>query len=701
MVVMDVETQEVLHTFQYSNMISEPSPYNPNLIYYKFGTKFYQYDMSTNQSSEINLSIPLPDTVRVKDMQWVELKSGEKAGKKVLAMVTQYGEYILYDPTDQWLSFIELEIEPAPVRIQAIKTGMDGRIYLGGYQRGMSIYNPFTNKVDLNISSFPQPEGIGFLNDMAYYGTYVGAVMYRFDPTKPVLLNQNPEMVYDIKNEQDRPFAITSGNNKVFVGTVPDYGVLGGTLAIYDEATDTWSQYNNVVEDQSIIGLAYKDGLLYGSTTVWGGLGSEPTAKQAKIFIWDVDKNIKVDEFTLDIPGIDEVPRMIGEIAFGPDGLLWGIVDGTIFAINVDTKEIVKSKLIYPSLYNTSKWKAYDLRWSPDGMIYTTLSRKILVIDPETLQYKVIESGFVNDMTLGMDGSIYYAPEAGTTIARIAVPETDATLSAIYLDEVLLKDFSPGKLTYHVAVEEVKTVKATTTQSKAIATVIQEGSFTQPTVIQVVGSDGKSKLEYTIHWEKAQGGKLFISTSPTISVGSELQVALKVENAADLYSIEAIIHYDPTTLQIQDIQPSEVFKNGNEVFLKYTDEPMGTIHMIVSQLGEHTVNGNIEIANVVFKASDKEGNTKLTLDKSSLTARIDADETGTIYPLEEEQELTIMLLEEYEDVNKDGKIDILDFITVAKKIGVPVTDENRNLDINGDGKIDIADLGLIALKILA
>ena len=536
---------------------------------------------------------------------------------------------------------------------------------------------------------------------MAYYGTYVGAVMYRFDPTKPVLLNQNPEMVYDIKNEQDRPFAITSGNNKVFVGTVPDYGVLGGTLAIYDEATDTWSQYNNVVEDQSIIGLAYKDGLLYGSTTVWGGLGSEPTAKQAKIFIWDVDKNIKVDEFTLDIPGIDEVPRMIGEIAFGPDGLLWGIVDGTIFAINVDTKEIVKSKLIYPSLYNTSKWKAYDLRWSPDGMIYTTLSRKILVIDPETLQYKVIESGFVNDMTLGMDGSIYYAPEAGTTIARIAVPETDATLSAIYLDEVLLKDFSPGKLTYYVAVEEVKTVKATTTQSKAIATVIQEGSFTQPTVIQVVGSDGKSKLEYTIHWEKAQGSKLFISTSPTMSVGSELQVALKVEDAADLYSIEAIIHYDPTTLQIQDIQPSEVFKNGNEVFLKYTDEPMGTIHMIVSQLGEHTVNGNIEIANVVFKASDKEGNTKLTLDKSSLTARIDADETGTIYPLEEDQELTSMILEEYEDVNKDGKIDILDFITVAKKIGAPVTDENRNLDINGDGKIDIADLGLIALKILA
>src|SRR5690606_13339481 len=159
---------------------------------------------------------------------------------------------------------------------------------LGGYQRGMSIYNPFTNAMDLNISSFAQPEGIGFLNDQVYYGTYVSAIMYRFDPTKQVKLNENPELVYPFNNKQDRPFAIASGDNKLFVGTIPDYGYLGGSFAVYDEVKDVWTQYDNIVHQQSIISLAYKDGLVYGGTTVWGGLGIEPTETAAKIFVWDV-----------------------------------------------------------------------------------------------------------------------------------------------------------------------------------------------------------------------------------------------------------------------------------------------------------------------------------------------------------------------------------------------------------------------------
>lgn len=499
MVVLDLQTHELLNTFQYSNMISKPSPYDPNLIYYKHETKLFKYNMAINQSSEIQLPVPLPDTVRVKDMQWIEMKSGEKAGKIVLAMVTQYGEYILYDPADHWLSFIELEIDPAPVRIQALELGMDGRIYLGGYQRGMSIYNPFTNDIDLNISSFAQPEGIGFMNDMVYYGTYVGAIMYRYDPTKPMVLNSNPELVYDIKNEQDRPFAITSGDNKLFVGTVPDYGMLGGSLAIYDEVKNSWTQYNQVVENQSILSLAYKDGFLYGGTTVWGGLGSNPAASEAKIFVWDTALNRKVDEYSIHIPGIDEAPRMIGEISFGPDGLLWGVVDGTIFALDTNTKQVVKSKLLFPSLYNTSKWKAYDLRWSPDGMIYTTLSRKLMVIDPETLRYKIIDdAGLMNDMTLGIDGSIYYVPDAGTTLSRIAVPETDATLSAITVDGKWIAGFSPGVTKYNVSALTNSEIQAATTQPGASVSTQYIESKKQ-TVITVTATDGKSKLEYIVN----------------------------------------------------------------------------------------------------------------------------------------------------------------------------------------------------------
>ncbi|SDN56785.1 PQQ-like domain-containing protein [Psychrobacillus sp. OK028] len=491
MLVLDLETNEILNTFSYSNMISEPSPLNENIIYYKFKNELFQYDFELNKSTLIEGIPLLPDTVRVKDMEWINLSSGET----VLAMVTQYGEYIQYNPTNNTVEFIELDISSQAVAIQALHSGEDGKLYMGGYQRGLSIYNPFTDEIEVNIPSFAQPEGIGFLNGKVYYGTYVGAIMYSYDPLKPVDLNSNPNFEYDITDHQDRPFTITSGDDKLFVGTVPDYGVLGGVLAIYDEKTDTWSQYRNVVQDQSIIGLAYKDGKLYGSTSVWGGLGIDPKATEAKIFVWDVKTGQKIEEFTPEIPGIDETPRMIGELSFGPDGNLWGAIDGTIFAMNPDTKEIVKSKVIRPSLYNSSKWLPYRLQWAPDGMLYTTLSRKLIAIDPETLAHKVLVEDFMNNMTVGANGSIYYA--LGSELHEIAIPETDATLSTIKVDGEILTNFTPGLQKYTVSAKDKTSLVAEASQPGAQVNIIDGDEIS---IIQVSATDGKSVKEYRVHW---------------------------------------------------------------------------------------------------------------------------------------------------------------------------------------------------------
>ncbi|MBS4208178.1 hypothetical protein [Bacillus sp. FJAT-50079] len=494
MLVIDPETLEVLDTFQYSNMISMPAKNEPNTVYYKFETQFFSYDLQSNTSTLIENIPLLPDTVRVKDMQWITLKTG----KTVLAMITQYGEYMHYDPIKNELNFIELNIASQSVAIQALETGHDGRLYMGGYQRGMSIYDPFKEKIEVNISSFAQPEGIGFLNNKAYYGTYVGAIMYSYDPLKPVDLNENPRFEYDIEDQQDRPFAITSGDNQLFVGTVPDYGVLGGALAIYDASTDKWSQYRNIVQDQSIISLAYRDGKLYGGTSVWGGLGMDPKAKEAKIFVWDVEKGEKMKEFTPQIPGIDETPRMIGELSFGPDGNLWGAVDGTIFAMDPETMEVVKSKLIRPSLYNSSKWFPYRLQWAPDGMLYTTLSRSLIAIDPDTLAHKIIVDDFMNNMTIGVDGSIYYA--LGNELYQIAVPETDATLKNITINGQPLSQFSPGVTNYRISDDPTNNLTVEASQSGAQVEILPLDSANKRTVINVTATDEKSTLQYTIHW---------------------------------------------------------------------------------------------------------------------------------------------------------------------------------------------------------
>lgn len=509
-VVLDAESGEVDAAFQYDDQFSEPNPDNANIIYFKRAKSFYQYDMQSKQVSEIELDISLPDTLRVKDYAWITPESGAYKGKTVLAMLTQYGEYIYIDINNKTAAYVPLELELQPVNIQSLQTGFDGRLYLGGYQRGMSVYNPFTESIDVNLPTFAQPENIGFLNDKVYYGTYVAAIMQVYDPAKEAVMNENPKPVYQIKH-QDRPFAITSGDNKLFVGTVPDYGYLGGSLAVFDEPSNTWKQYDHeqVVRNQSIIGLAYRDGLLFGSTTIWGGLGIEPSESEAMIFVWDVEegkllKQFKLSELDLQI---DEAPKMIGSIAFGPDGLLWGVVDGTLFALDVadiDNITLEKQKMINPSKYNSSKWMPYVLQWAPDGLLYTTISRQLYAVDPNTLQYTLVHNGFVNSMTLGIDGTIYFAPEAGTKLAKIAVPQTDATLAELLINGEVLEKFSPGILSYEVDLKLLGEVTAAATQEDA--EVVIDNTNQRHIIITVKAADEVSMLQYEVKFVESSEG---------------------------------------------------------------------------------------------------------------------------------------------------------------------------------------------------
>ena len=56
----------------------------------------------------------------------------------------------------------------------------------------------------------------------------------------------------------------------------------------------------------------------------------------------------------------------------------------------------------------------------PDGLLYTTLARKLFAIDPGTLQYQVVYDDIVTLMAIGADGSIYFsANEQRSKLFRI------------------------------------------------------------------------------------------------------------------------------------------------------------------------------------------------------------------------------------------------------------------------------------------
>ncbi|WJH36946.1 hypothetical protein N6H14_15395 [Paenibacillus sp. CC-CFT747] len=262
-----------------------------------------------------------------------------------------------------------------------------------------------------------QSEGMGALGNKLYLGNYTGAMIYELDVTQPLEDKVNPKLIYDIPHE-DRPFIIKSGEGKLFIGTIPDYGVLGGALTVLDPTTGKEPVvYPDVIHNQSIVGLAVRDGKLYGSTTVAGGLGIDPTEPAAKLFVWDIATGKKIKEWVPSIPDAVSQPKIISGLTFGPDGLLWAAGNGTIFALNPDTLEIVKSKTIYPTVTDYGRWRPVHIRVGSDGLLYTTLAGKLTVIDPKALDSVTLASTEL--MTLGNDGNIYYADS--TSLKKITV----------------------------------------------------------------------------------------------------------------------------------------------------------------------------------------------------------------------------------------------------------------------------------------
>ncbi|TLS48548.1 hypothetical protein FE782_30005 [Paenibacillus antri] len=454
--VLDEATHAYIRTIDFQTKVSPPSPYDPNLVYYKQNGDLYAYNLASDTVAKVEGIPELPDDTAVKSHAWLTPSSGAFAGKTVLAGMAAFGETFLYDPTTNAYEEHLAQVPPSPAAANALE-GQGDYLFIGGYQRGMSIYDTASGRFIYNNQAFHQPEGIGFLDGKVYFGTYSGARMYRLDMSKPLEYSElgwaNPGLAADLEADQDRPFTMTSGDGQLFIGTFPTYGRLGGALTVLREIADgdgdrpriEFETYQGLVPNQSLFGLAYANGKVYGGTSRAGGLGVDPTEPEAKMFVFDVaSRQLSVQPFTPRIPGLEGPINLIGELAIGPDGLLWGIADGAVykadgtvdaydaalFAMNPETLDVVKSKIVTRSPFNTSKYRPYYLRFGPDGLLYTNIGRSLFAVDPADLRTKQMINGTVNLMTLGSDGSIYYMNGSKLFKIPVKIDSADIALSS-------------------------------------------------------------------------------------------------------------------------------------------------------------------------------------------------------------------------------------------------------------------------------
>ncbi|MER6611289.1 hypothetical protein ABT282_36795 [Streptomyces sp. NPDC000927] len=346
-------------------------------VYVTNNRELYEIDTATLESRSTGIAFG----TSLRGAAWIPLNDPDLPGTSLVTLQSG-GRITAFDIASRQSKALPSVVQGAPNPLHNLEAAPDGTLFMSGYPGGTgSRFDPRTGRT----TRFPmgQAEGMAGLGDTMYFGIYPGGIISsaKLDAATPAVSEK-----FRLGSEQDRPYVMKAHDGKLLIGSIPDYGKLGGALTIYDPDDGGKKTYPDIVHNQSVAGLAQRGGRIYGSTTVYGGLGTDATESEAKMFVWDVAGERKVKEFALGLPGLDS-PKMISGLGFGRDGLLWGAADGFLFAMDPGTLQVVKYKNVYPEVKHYGMWRPVYLRFGADGLLYTTLAGKLTVVDPKTMDH--------------------------------------------------------------------------------------------------------------------------------------------------------------------------------------------------------------------------------------------------------------------------------------------------------------------------
>lgn len=315
-------------------------------LYLIQASELKRYDPATKTLTGTGLTF----TGRVQNTRaigWAELDLPDYPGKSIVGTLWR-GEEFRYNPQTGASEIFQTGIRREPIEILSVAGGED-KVYAGGFLNGgVSVVDPATG--DATFNRFSQTEALLEASDgTVWIGAYPEARLYSYDRSRPWSSPEyspgppgtpdNPKLAVNLKPElQTRARALAEVQGKIAVGTVPDGDRLGGALAIHDPETGTTRTFRNVVQDESIFGLTARGHIVYGGTSIAGGLSTTPpTRTEGTVFAWDVNRSRKLWETP--IAGA----ATVSSVTFGPDGLLWAVAGKTVYAVEPRGGKVVKS----------------------------------------------------------------------------------------------------------------------------------------------------------------------------------------------------------------------------------------------------------------------------------------------------------------------------------------------------------------------
>lgn len=400
MYVYDMEQKAWSERIEDANGLAVSSESAEGKVYFAKEGYLYAYVTASGALECTNVAL----TEAIVDFGWIDCGDSGRPGKSLL-WVNRDGSVSLYHPGTGHFEIRDVELLGQPVTLHSLAQDPDGHVHVGGYfAGGLAKYDTEADEL-LPSRTFGQIENMISYQGMLYAGVYPKANIFRYDPSLPWEPGSNPRMLFSLrKHRQDRPFAFADAGDKLAIGTVADYGNLNGALTLYDPVQDSFETYKGVVHEQSIISLAAKDGIVYAGSSVWGGLGIQPTQQEAKLVMWDAKDAKKLWE-GVPVPG----EKKLTALAMTDDGMLWGLAGGLLFQFDPAAKAVMKTIRLFDLDWSgmQSYWRGGRLEVHPDGYLVGSTLKRLFRFDLKTEKVDELDTDaelFANDR----DWNLYF-----------------------------------------------------------------------------------------------------------------------------------------------------------------------------------------------------------------------------------------------------------------------------------------------------
>ena len=401
--------------------------YENGLVYYHkyaYGTtaELYSYNPSKRASVKVEgLEIP---NVLLASPKFVTLENQKKyPGRSIIAGANANG-IIIINPETKSYECIRDSLPAQYNDIRVLKAGLYNELVISGYMSSeFVIYDTKKEKLKYKGAG-DQYESIEVIGNKYYFGQYKsGAGLLEYDRTIPPSVN-NPGLLASMNDStQGRAVTIASTSDKIVWGSFPDYGKLGGAVAIYDRTENSLTGVYKPIANQSVTGLACIGDKIYGATSAYGGLGIAPADSPAHLFVMDYNGKV-LNSVEISLTTDAKKQYFAGDMITDAEGFLWVACAQTLLKVDPYSLNIVKEVPVGKrvlGLFNT-KFIPYCLEFGPDGLLYTNVGNRISAVDTETAEVKILKEVVAGSLTICNDGHLYYTNEASAEyISRIQI----------------------------------------------------------------------------------------------------------------------------------------------------------------------------------------------------------------------------------------------------------------------------------------